>query len=260
MTDCDVLPRQGFTQMARNMRCQLYFPYPAEQLMLLRTGVLVHINAYMQALGLHDSDSTSATAQPTDSKLPAQAPQHNHIHSNGIAHGPEGESTGAPSPQESSLQGQVSDVNAEDEDQDSPGADANGDSHSPADAATAADADGAAAIAAAAAVDWHGTIPDEQRAELQRVWQRLKQTVEALPHVGCYTVASVAYRRQAFVCTPLCMALLLNRCVHVSICRFHLRLWLLRRSSHDSVRIRWQTVCCLWSISTLSQTGFYYWF
>ncbi len=49
--------------------------------------------------------------------------------------------------------------------------------------------------AAAAVLDWHGPIKPEKREQLREVWQRLKETVEALPHVACYTVASIAYRR-----------------------------------------------------------------
>lgn len=44
---------------------------------------------------------------------------------------------------------------------------------------------------------WHGPIKPEDKEELHQVWQHLKDTVEALPHVGCYSIASVAYRRQA---------------------------------------------------------------
>ena len=72
--DSDVLPRQGFSQMARNMRCQLYFPHPTDQVILLRTGVLHHINSYMQALGLAPpSDSSTAPKPPPANTLPDQA-------------------------------------------------------------------------------------------------------------------------------------------------------------------------------------------
>ena len=72
--DLDVLPRQGFSQMARNMRCQLYFPHPTDQVVLLRTGVLHHINTYMQALGLApSSDPLSAPKQALTNGLPDQA-------------------------------------------------------------------------------------------------------------------------------------------------------------------------------------------
>lgn len=72
--DSDVLPRQGFSQMARNMRCQLYFPHPTDQVVLLRTGVLHHINSYMQALGLAPpSDPTTAPQPPPANTLPDQA-------------------------------------------------------------------------------------------------------------------------------------------------------------------------------------------
>ena len=44
-------------------------------------------------------------------------------------------------------------------------------------------------------MDWHGPIKPEQREGLLQAWQGLKATVEALPPVGLYTVASVTYRR-----------------------------------------------------------------
>ena len=69
------------------------------------------------------------------------------------------------------------------------------------------ESEGQAAAVSRAAVpssahDWHGPIKPEDREALQQVWERLKQTVEDLPHAGCYTVASVAYRRQA--AGPIC--------------------------------------------------------
>ena len=70
----DVLPRQGFSQMARNMRCQLYFPHPTDQVILLRTGVLHHINSYMQTLGLAPpSDPSADPKHPVANGLPDQA-------------------------------------------------------------------------------------------------------------------------------------------------------------------------------------------
>ena len=109
MVNSDVLPRHGFTQMVRNMRCQLYFPFPTEQVVLLRTGVLVHINAYMRSLGLTPPAADQAAAppakpQPThaDSHAAAAGPSflkaqiasagsaglrdHGPMHSNGVAH------------------------------------------------------------------------------------------------------------------------------------------------------------------------------
>lgn len=78
MVNSDVLPRHGFTQMARNMRCQLYFPFPTEQVVLLRTGVLVHINAYMRSLGLTPPAADQAAAPPAGS-------QHTHADSHAAA-------------------------------------------------------------------------------------------------------------------------------------------------------------------------------
>ena len=202
VTNCDVLPRQGFSQMARNMRCQLYFPYPAEQVILLRTGVLVHINAYMQALGLHDSHTSQADHMPSGSKPPVQSPhttqQHEFKHSNGFAHGHQAVdkdsahldaevSTSEGPPAAGSAVSQDAAANTEAADTEAADTEA-------ADTAAAAETE-AAAAAAAAAVDWHGPVPAEHKDELRRVWQHLKETVEALPHVVCYTIASVAYRR-----------------------------------------------------------------
>ena len=59
--------------------------------------------------------------------------------------------------------------------------------------------------AGAAASDWLGPIKPDDKEELRQVWEHLKETVEALPHVGCYSIASVAYRRQAQCPTVLCL-------------------------------------------------------
>ena len=75
VVNCDLLPRHGFTQMARATRCQLYFPFPTEQVVLLRTGVLVHIYAYMRSLGLTPPAADQAAAPPTKSQ-PTHADSH----------------------------------------------------------------------------------------------------------------------------------------------------------------------------------------
>lgn len=66
--------------------------------------------------------------------------------------------------------------------------------------------------AGASASDWMGRIKPDDKEELRQVWEHLKETVEALPHVGCYSIASVAYRRQA---QCLCGAVL--QCVFASL-------------------------------------------
>lgn len=60
-----------------------------------------------------------------------------------------------------------------------------------------------AGIAGASAADWLGPIKPDDKEQLRQVWEHLKETVEALPHVGCYSIASVAYRRQAHRLTVL---------------------------------------------------------
>lgn len=42
------MPRQAFTRVAKDVGCQLYFPYPGDQVVVLRTGMLMHLKAYMQ--------------------------------------------------------------------------------------------------------------------------------------------------------------------------------------------------------------------
>lgn len=200
LVNADVLPRQGFNQMARNMRCQLYFPHPTEQVVLLRTGVLVHINAYMKALGLTPSTATGSTPpKHTDAQTGAHpAGQASHK-------APLSRDTGIKPP----LNGHV------------PNSDGATPSDMDLDSTAAADHDRAnvphssenacgdrgedeqdvlkqessSQAAAAAVLDWHGPIKPEEREQLREVWQHLKETVEALPHVACYTVASIAYRR-----------------------------------------------------------------
>ena len=210
VSQCDVLPRHGFNQMARNMRCQLYFPYVTEQVVLLRTGVLVHINAYMQALGVTPQATLSGpgtTHQPPasafiDASFADQASLKAHMNASVGFTG----NTGAHSA-DSANPIQNMDIDrppgmaaatradsasqAEDEQTDA-AVDAAGDQEGLTNGQSKSSAAGAAA---AAALDWHGPIQPEKREELRKVWQHLKETAEALPHVGCYTVASVAYRR-----------------------------------------------------------------
>lgn len=47
---------------ARCARCELYFPKPGEPVVLLRTGVLLHLRRCMQALGLEPPDAGPARA------------------------------------------------------------------------------------------------------------------------------------------------------------------------------------------------------
>ena len=207
MTNSDVLPRQGFSQVARNMRCQLYFPYATEQVVLLRTGVLVHINAYMRALGL-----TPNSAPPQQNGIP---PSHTDAQADmdPAGQGPfqAQQAHGITiNPRENGLTLGSDGATADDMDLDSSAvaagvAKSDGIRHSE-HAQSSRDPDGqnalmtqlpseAAATSAAVALDWHGRIRPEKREELRRIWERLKETVEALPHVACYTVASIAYRR-----------------------------------------------------------------
>ena len=46
------MQRQGFTKIAKDVGCQLYFPYPGEQVVLLQTGLLMHLQVYLQVCTL----------------------------------------------------------------------------------------------------------------------------------------------------------------------------------------------------------------
>ena len=48
MWDPHVTNRVSFVKVARQLGCQLYFPFPGESVAVLKTGLLLHIEAYMQ--------------------------------------------------------------------------------------------------------------------------------------------------------------------------------------------------------------------
>ena len=193
MPNSDVLPRSGFNQMVRNMRCQLYFPYPSEQVVLLRTGVLVHINAYMHGLGLTSAPKPEQPSNPPDPNPEVQTSCKPPVTEDSSANGEQPEH--AQAVLGSDVPGDV-DANSSMRDAEGSGPARVAD---PVEAQASQGGQGSAKRdsppSAAAVLDWHGPVRPEKREELLRTWQHLKETVEALPHVGCYTVASVAYRR-----------------------------------------------------------------
>ena len=204
LVNADVLPRQGFNQMARNMRCQLYFPHPTEQVVLLRSGVLVHINAYMKALGLTPSTATGSTPpKDTDAQtgadpagqasLKAQLSHDTVIKPKLNGHVPESDGATA---SDMDLDSTAAADRAGHDRADVPHSSENARGDRGEDEQDVFKQESSSQAAAAAAVlDWHGPIKPEKREQLRDVWQHLKETVEALPHVACYTVASIAYRR-----------------------------------------------------------------
>ena len=58
--DANVMNRIGFEKVARSLGCQLYLPHPGEDVVLLRTGLLKHMDSYMQVGHL---DMLAPTAQ-----------------------------------------------------------------------------------------------------------------------------------------------------------------------------------------------------
>ncbi len=58
----DRLPRAAFQRLVTPTKCQLWIPFPGEQVVLLRSGLLKHIDTDMKALRLSPQDSTAAEA------------------------------------------------------------------------------------------------------------------------------------------------------------------------------------------------------
>ena len=58
----DRLPRAAFQRLVTPTKCQLWIPFPGEQVVLLRSGLLKHIDTDMKALRLSPEDSTAAEA------------------------------------------------------------------------------------------------------------------------------------------------------------------------------------------------------
>jgi hypothetical protein len=67
------LSRPAFLQIAAEDHCQLYFPQHGDQVVLLRSGLQVHLKRYMQSLGLVAPDEPpSPSPQPKESSPPPQ--------------------------------------------------------------------------------------------------------------------------------------------------------------------------------------------
>ena len=58
----DRLPRAAFQRLVTPTKCQLWIPFPGEQVVLLRSGLLKHIDTDMKALRLSSEDTTAAEA------------------------------------------------------------------------------------------------------------------------------------------------------------------------------------------------------
>ena len=50
-----VMPRPAFERVAKECSCQLHFPFPDEELVLLKSGLLQHLRKYMQVLSAAQS-------------------------------------------------------------------------------------------------------------------------------------------------------------------------------------------------------------
>ncbi len=48
--DYEVMPRSSFSRVAKDMQCQLWFPLPSENVVLLRSGLLKHLDQHAAAL------------------------------------------------------------------------------------------------------------------------------------------------------------------------------------------------------------------
>ncbi|KAL4423903.1 hypothetical protein ABPG75_001204 [Micractinium tetrahymenae] len=61
----DLLPRQAFLKYAIEAQCPLFFPYPGENVAVMRAGLLRHIDRYMQLLGLAQGPQPQVPAEIT---------------------------------------------------------------------------------------------------------------------------------------------------------------------------------------------------
>ena len=56
MRQMEVMPRPAFEKVAKDCACQLKFPFPDEEVVLLRSGVLQHLRKYMQVRFYYNSE------------------------------------------------------------------------------------------------------------------------------------------------------------------------------------------------------------
>lgn len=170
---------QAFLKYAIELQCPLTFPFPGDNVVVLRTGLLRHIDRYMQLLGLVEAPAPAAAAEQAaqpDVKQEADA----------------GLPPVASAEELSSLAGASGAATAT-------GTDVSGEGDDDDDGAASGTL--AAAAAAAASALSPGSIPiaprvqEEKKEALRALWEALRQRVQALRPVERYTVRSVAYRR-----------------------------------------------------------------
>ena len=73
--DREVMTRNAFRRTALETRCQLYFPGPDEDIVLLRTGFLKHIQVpYRSLLGAYDQLQMQRWQFPNHAPRPLPEP------------------------------------------------------------------------------------------------------------------------------------------------------------------------------------------
>ena len=70
--DYEVMPRNNFSRVARDMQCQLWFPLPSENVVLLRSGLLKHLDQHASLL--FPSLGAPAPPVPTAAASPHTVP------------------------------------------------------------------------------------------------------------------------------------------------------------------------------------------
>ena len=63
------MPRQAFERVAKDNACQLHFPYPGSEVVLLRSGVLQHLTKHMQVQTTPLTNPQTPTRLPTPMRL-----------------------------------------------------------------------------------------------------------------------------------------------------------------------------------------------
>ena len=85
--DYEVMPRNNFSRVAKDMQCQLWFPLPSENVVLLRSGLLKHLDQHAAVL-FPDPTAPTAPSAPTPTAAPAAAPTPAAMPQSGLQQGP----------------------------------------------------------------------------------------------------------------------------------------------------------------------------
>ena len=193
----DVIPRQAFLKYAIEAQCPLTFPFPGSGVVVMRKGLLRHLDRYMQLLGLAEApDAPAPPAHHWPEQDRDQAEEEGDEKRGG---GGGGRRSGAASKMKEEEEDEEEEEEGSDMDEDGEGGEGG------AGPSSAASGGGgrkgkkhkSAVRPAAPAALWQlcRRVREETRPGLRAAWEGLRQRVQALRPVERYVVRSVAYRQ-----------------------------------------------------------------